>query len=225
MRPTPSPVTAALFLSLASLSATTAAAQPCLPPPGFKDAPHPTIAPPDQLVSHTEEIVIARPFAVVSAAMKKPLEKTIVRSDSLPGVAGDHMLTPGIYGAPGSRRIVCLTDGTSTEEESLAQHNTPTSSHFRYIVWNYTTPKARPIAYGIGDFQTVQLDPTHTRITWAYTFKLKDDVFPGELGAPGRWLFRVAFLERDYAAMMSGVLRGYQQTAEELSASAVPASH
>jgi hypothetical protein len=193
------------------------AATPCTPSPGFHDAPHPPIAPAEQLVSHTEQIVIARPYSIVSAAMNKPLEKTILKSDSLPGVSGDYMLTKGPFGAPGSRRIVCLTDGTTTEEEALEREGSPTAGYFRYIVWNYTTPKARPIAYGVGEFRTVQLDAGHTRITWTYAFKLKEDTFPGELGAVGRWLFKIGFLDRDYAAMMRGVLRGYQEAAERQS--------
>jgi hypothetical protein len=191
------------------------AATPCAPPLGFHDAPHPAIAAAEQLVSHTEEIVISRPLSVVSAAMDKPLDKTIRKSDSLPGVSGDYMLTKGAFGGPGSRHIVCLTDGGSTEEEALEREDSPTSSHFRYIVWNYSTPKAKPIAYGVGEFRIVQLDTGHTRITWTYSFKLKEDAFPGELGALGRWLFKAGFLDRDYAAMMRSVLRGYQVTAEE----------
>ena len=186
----------------------------CAPPPGFHDSPHPGIAGPDQLVSHTEVIEIPRPFSVVSDAMNKPLEKTINKSDSLPGVSGEYMLTKGEFGSPGSRHIVCLTDGTSTEEEALEHEDSATSSHFRYIVWNYTTPKAKPISYGVGEFRTVQLDAGHTRITWTYSFRLKDDVFPGELGGFGRWLFRVRFLDSEYAAMMKDVLSGYKHDAE-----------
>ncbi len=200
------------------------AAAACMPPPGFHDAPHPAIAPAEQLVSHAEEIIIPRPFSVVSAAMHKPLEKTIHKSDSLPGVAGDSMLTKGAFGAPGSRHIVCLTDGGSTEEEALEREDSPTSSHFRYIVWNYSTPKAKPIAYGVGEFRNVQLDSGHTRISWTYSFKLKEDTFPGDLGALGRWLFKVGFLDRDYADMMKSVLRGYQVTATELPAVSTTAS-
>lgn len=194
----------------------------CAPPPGFQDGPHPVIAAPDQLVAHTEVIVISRPFSVVSDAMNKPLEKTINKSDSLPGVSGDYMLTPGEFGSPRSRHIVCLTDGTSTEEEALEHEDSATSSHFRYIVWNYTTPKAKPIAYGVGEFRTVQLDAGHTRITWTYSFKLKNDAFPGELGAFGRWLFRVRFLDGEYAAMMKDVLSGYKQDAEQRPAVSQP---
>ena len=58
------------------------------------------------------------------------------------------------------------------------------------------------------------LDSGNERILWTYSFKLKDDVFPGEFGAVGRWLFRVGFLDRDYAAMMRGVLSGYKTTSE-----------
>jgi hypothetical protein len=186
----------------------------CTAPAGFQDSPHPAIAPMDQLVSHTEEIVIGRPLATVTGAMDKPLKETIRQSKALPGVAGDFMLTKGDFGPAGSRHIVCLTDGGSVEEESLERGQSGNAAWFRYIVWNYRTPKARPIAYGVGAFRTVQIDNAHTRVTWTYSFRLKDDVFPGELGALGQWLFRVGFLDREYATMMRGVLQGYKTAAE-----------
>lgn len=204
------------FLAALILVPSGYASSQCAPPRGFHDTPHPAIAASEQLVSHTEAILIARPFTVVSAAMNKPLEKTINKSDSLPGVSGDYMLTQGRFGSPGSRHIVCLTDGSSTVEEALERDGTPTSAHFRYIVWNYTTPKAKPVEYGVGEFETVQLDSGHTRITWTYSFKLKPNVFPGEFGGPGRWLFRVGFLDRDYAVMMKSVLEGYKRGAESI---------
>jgi len=210
--------TAALALAIAAFSiavtASAAASSACAPPPGFTDTPHPAIAPMEQLVSHTEETVIDRPLSVVSNAMNKPLNQVIRQSDSLPGVSGDFILTSGQFGAPGSRHIVCLTDGGSVEEQALEHEDNTTSGHFRYIVWNYQTPKARPIAYGVGEFRSQQIDGSHTRVTWTYSFSLKDDVFPGYLGEFGRWLFRVGFLDRDYAAMMRGVLSGYKTTAE-----------
>ncbi len=209
------PVSRHIVLVFALVFARVVNASPCTPPPGFQDAPHPVIAAPDQLVSHTEVIVIPWPFSAVLDAMNKPLEKTINKSDSLPGVSGDYMLTKGKFGSPGSRHVVCLTDSTSTEEEALEREDSATSSHFRYIVWNYTTPKAKPIAYGVGEFRTIQLDPGHTRITWTYSFKLKTNVFPGELGALGRWLFRVRILDGEYAAMMKDVLIGYKLDAEQ----------
>jgi hypothetical protein len=175
------------LLACFAVTSATAAAAPvsCAPPPGFWDTPHPAVAPVEQLISHTEEIIISRQIQVVSAAMNKPLTQAIRQSSSLPGVSGDYMLTQGEFGAPGSRHIVCLTDGGSVEEEAMEREGTANSGRFRYIVWNYATPKARPIAYGVGEFRTVQIDPAHTRVTWTYSFKLKEDVFPGSLGVFG----------------------------------------
>jgi hypothetical protein len=173
------------------------------------------IAPPDELVSHTEEIVIDRPLLAVSEAMNKPLNQALRGTDSLPGVSGDFMLTKGAFGAPGSRHIVCLTDGGSVEEEALEREQSTRSGHFKYIVWNYQTPKGRPIAYGIGEFHSEQIDDSHTRVSWTYSFSLRPDTFPGDLCAFGRFLFRVGFLDRDYAAMMRGVLNGYKTAAEQ----------
>lgn len=206
-------ISAGLGLWLSSVAATAAPAA-CKPPAGFNDTPHPAIASAEQLAVHTEQIDIDRPFPVVVEAMNMPLQQALHGSGSLPGVAGDFMLTKGDFGAPGSRHVVCLTDGTTVEEESLVRDGTATTGHFRYVVWNYGTPKARPISYGVGEFRTVALDATHTHITWTYSFQLKDDVFPGELGALGRWLFRVGFLDRDYADMMRGTLNGYKAAAE-----------
>jgi hypothetical protein len=46
-------------------------------------------------------------------------------------------------------------------------------------------------------------------------FRFKDDIFPGNLGGLGRFLFRVGFLDRDYATMMRNVLNGYKTAAVE----------
>jgi hypothetical protein len=210
-------LTSAVAIFWVAVSTRAATPPPCLPPPGFKDTPHPVIALPNQLVAHAEEILIDRPLSVVSEAMNKPLNQALRGSDSLPGVSGDFMLTKGSFGAPGSRHIVCLTDGGSVEEEALERAQTTSSGHFRYIVWNYQTPKARPIAYGVGEFRSLQLDGSHTRVSWTYSFKLREDLFPGNLGAFGRFLFRVGFLDRDYASMMRGVLNGYKVSAQQQS--------
>jgi hypothetical protein len=203
-----------IALFCAADAARGADAKACAPPPDFADTPHPAMVATEKLVSHTEEILIARSIAMTSEAMNKPLNRAIHQSSSLPGVSGDFVLTKGPFGSPGSRRVVCLSDGGVVEEEVLERENTATSSRFRYIVWNYHTPKAKPIAYGIGEFRSLQIDPSHTCVTWVYSFRLKDDVFPGNLGALGRSLFRVYFLDRDYAAMMRGVLSGYKRDAE-----------
>lgn len=190
-------------------------AQTCTPPPGFADTRHPAIVPIEQLVSHTEEITIARPLAVVLEAIDKPLKDTFKKSDSLPTVSGEYPLTKSAFGTPGSRRLTCLTDGSSLEEEVLESDRDSSSYRFRYIVWKYTTEKARPIEYGIGDFHYVQSQGGSTHITWIYSFKLKEHNFPGNLGALGRWLFRKRFLETDYADLMRGVLDGYKTDAEQ----------
>lgn len=198
-----------------ALLSTLASAQPCVPPPNFVDTPHPTIAPAQQLVTHSEEITIARPLSVVLKSVDKPLKDTFKKSDSLPSVSGEYQLTKSEFGTPGSRRLTCLTDGSSLEEEVLESDRDSSSHRFRYIVWRYTTEKARPIEYGLGDFHYVQLDGERTHITWTYSFKLKDHNFPGNFGAVGRWLFRKYFLEREYADLMRGVLNGYKADAEQ----------
>ena len=201
-------------IALGLIGGTYGLAAPCAKPSGFIDSPHPAIAPPEQLITHTEVVLIGRSLVAVSAVMNKPLNEALRGSDSLPGVSGDFMLTPGTFGAPGSRHIVCLTDGGRVEEEALEREETPSSTHFRYIVWNYQTPKARPVAYGIGDFRSIAIDGSHTSVTWSYSFRLREDVFPGNLGSLGRFLFRIGFLDREYAAMMRGVLSGYKSSAE-----------
>ena len=181
--------------------------QDCALPQGFKDMPHPEVAPVGQLVSHTEEIVIAKPLhTVLSESQQTPLKQAIKKSDSLPGVAGEHVLTGGGFGQVGSRRLVCLTDGTSTEEQVLFNSQSKSPAEFRYVVWNYTTEKAKPILYGVGDFVWTDLGNGTTRVKWTYSFQLRRDRFPGNLGGFGDWLFRVIFLDRDYAQMMRRTL-------------------
>ena len=192
-----------------------ASAQLCAPPPNFVDTPHPAIVPVQQLVTHTEEITIARPLTVVLTAVDKPLKDTFKKSDTLPTVSGEYQLTERAFGTAGSRRLTCLTDGSTLEEEVLQSDRDSRSHRFRYVVWNYTTEKARPIEYAIGDFQYLQLDGGTTHITWTYSFKLKEHNFPGNFGAVGRWLFRKYFLEREYADLMRGVLNGYKADAEQ----------
>ena len=183
------------------------ASQDCALPQGFKDTPHPEVAPVAQLVSHTEEILVAKPLdTVLSESQRTPLKQAIKKSDALPGVAGEHLLTAGTFGQAGSRRLVCLTDGTSTEEQVLLKTQSKTHAEFRYVVWNYTTEKARPILYGVGDFVWTDMGNGSTRVKWTYSFQLRRDRFPGYLGGFGDWLFRVTFLDRDYAQMMRRTL-------------------
>ena len=55
----------------------------------------------------------------------------------------------------------------------------------------------------------------HTHIVWTYSFKLKDHEFPGYLGGFGRYLFRVIFLDREYAALMRATLAAGKASAEK----------
>jgi len=193
-----------------------------VPPPGFVDVPPPPIAEVNRLVPHTEQIVIDHPLAVVLDATNRPLKDVLHQTNSLPGVVGDHPLTPNGFDLPGSRRMVCLSDGSTLEEQVLEKRRDPTSYRFRYEVWNYTTAKARPIAYAVGEFHFSQVEPRRTRIVWTYSFALRPNRFPGYLGSAGDFLFRVGFLDRQYAELMRGTLEGYKTmagtTAESASA-------
>jgi len=213
----------ALFLLLAAAIATSvgsgALAQSCSPPAGFIDQPHPTLASPDLLAAHTEEITVNLPLGMVMAAtVKMPLKDAIHKAGDLPGVTGDYPLNTIPFGTPGARRLVCLSDGSTLEEQVLELEHTATFNRFRYMVWNYTTKQARPIEYGIGEFRHSAIDPAHTHIVWTYSFKLKENEFPGNLGAFGRLIFHWVFLDRDYAAMMRATLHAGNVAAEKQSA-------
>jgi len=186
----------------------------CVPPPGFIDTPHPVVAPVDRLVSHTEEIIINRPLPVTLSAADKPLKDALRRTSALPGVAGDYILTGGGFGTPGTRRLVCLTDGSTLEEQALERERTDKSYRFRYVVWNYTTEKARPIVYGVGEFLYSGIGEGSTRVHWTYSFELNRHRFPGYLGSFGDFLFRVGFLDRQYADLMRGSLKGLKTDTE-----------
>jgi hypothetical protein len=199
------------FLLLAATAAMNTAAvayaQTCTPPSEFIDVPHPAIAPAEQFVSHTEEITDEPPLDVVlSAVAKTSLKDGIRKAGSLPGVTGVFPLNAIPFGTPGARRLVCLSDGSTLEEQVLELEQTKTFYRFRYIVWNYTSKQARPIEYGVGEFRDAEINGVRTHIVWTYSFKLKENEFPGYLGTLGRYLFRVGFLERQYAAMMRATL-------------------
>jgi hypothetical protein len=196
-----------LVICLLTVAASGEVPSTCTPPPGFIDTPHPAIEPLDQLVSHTEEVIIHRPLNdVIKEAERTSLSHAIRKSDSLPGVSGTYALTSGSFGQPGSRRLVCLTDGSTTEEQILDNGRDNHSAQFRYVVWNYTTPKARPILYGVGHFVRTDLGDGSTRVRWTYSFQLNRQRFPGYLGSFGDFLFRVGFLDREYAQMMRRTL-------------------
>ncbi len=200
-----------LFIAVTAL-ASKAPAAPCVPPQAFVDTPHPSVAPVDELVSHTEEIVIERPLSLVLKAVQRPLRDAIHHPGSLPGVVGEYDLPGGEFGAPGSRRMVCLSDGSTLEEQVLERVQNAASYQFRYVVWNFTSPAARPIDYAVGKFVYTGTRG-QTRIVWTYAFQLKRDRFPGYLGSFGNFLFRIGFVDRQWADLMRQTLDGFRQDA------------
>ncbi len=187
----------------------------CIPPDHFVDVPPPTIAPLDHLVSRTEEITIERSLdTVVDSVERTNLEDAIARVRCLPSVAATHTLTPGAFGGVGTRRLVCLTDGSMALEQVLHYERTNRAYRFRYVVWNYTSPLARGVAYAVGHFEKIAMTRDRTRVTWTYAFQLQRNRFPGFLGPLGDLLFRVTFLDRRYATMMRATLRRQRANAE-----------
>ena len=205
----------ALIVAVTSASAG-AIAQTCSPPQGFVNQPPPALVSPDQLAAHTEEITVNRPLVVVvSTAEKTAIKDAIHKAGDLPWVIGEYPLNNIPFGKPGARRLVCLSDGSTLEEQVLEVEASKSFNRFRYMVWNYTSKQARPIEYGIGEFRDTGIDPLRTHIAWTYSFKLKGNEFPGYLGALGRTLFHWVFLDRDYAAMMRATLEAGKVDAEK----------
>ncbi len=64
-------------------------------------------------------------------------------------------------------------------------------------------------------FFTTDMGDRRTHITWLYSFKLRENKFPGNFGAIGRFLFRVRFLDKDHGALMRDVLNGDKTDAEQ----------
>jgi hypothetical protein len=204
-----------LLVAMGAMDAPFASDQTCVPPPGFVDTPHPEIAPVEQLLSHTEEITIERPLAVLNkASSTTPLEQTIDRTSDLPGVSGTHRLTQGKF-QPGTRRLVCLTDGSSVVEEVLLLEQQPGSSRFRYVVWNYTSPKFPPIHYAVGEFLHTEFGGTRTRVRWTYAFHPDRDRYQAGYNDD---VFRQDFLDGQFAQWMRNTLAGGKQRAEALPA-------
>jgi Polyketide cyclase / dehydrase and lipid transport len=175
-------------------------------------SPPPVIDPTAPMIARTDRIVIDRPQkALFEWNQTQKLEDNLPATGALPGVVGTTQLTPGDWGVPGARRIVHLSDGGSATEQILEM--TP-GERFRYQVWDYTTAAARPIAFAIGEFRYVALDARRTEIVWTYAFRLRGDRFPGVLGPLGRWLLKVAFLDRAYAVLMAETLKAMKTSAE-----------
>jgi hypothetical protein len=210
-----------LSVGLAGLAGSAMAASnvQCALPVNFIDTPPPLVEK-GLLIKHVEEIVIDRPLdRVMTEANDTPIERAMHATRSLPGVAGTHVLH-GTWPQPGALRVACLTDGGSTEEQVLDNARAGNAHHFSYEVWNYTTPKGRPVAYAVGDFYETDLGDGRTDIRWTYGFRLRPDRFPGSFGPLGALLFRAFYLDTRYAELMRGALSVRKASAEHIAASA-----
>jgi hypothetical protein len=178
---------------------------PCEPPAGFVNPPRPDIASLEELLTHTEEIEIARSLADVVQAGNRPLSQGIRPTAGMPGVSGTFRLTSEDYGTVGGRRLVCLDDGSFTLEEVLHREVHDERRVFRYAVWNYTRPTFRDVHYAIGEFIHTQPEPNKTHIRWTYRFALKEGRDPEA--------FR-SFLDTTFAEWMRTLLARGRANAE-----------
>jgi hypothetical protein len=164
------------------------------------------------MIARTERLVAARPAAAVFAyVVSGPLAEMIPQTKKLPGVTGVTLLTPGPWGGVGERRIVHLSDGSQTTEQVL---ESAPGKRFRYEVWDYSTAAGKPIAYALGEFVFRAVDDERTEIVWTYAFRLRSNMFPGNLGALGRWLMRLVFLDIAYAELMRNALAAIRRSLE-----------
>ncbi|HYW58271.1 MAG TPA: SRPBCC family protein [Polaromonas sp.] len=154
-----------------------------------------------KMVSHSVVFDVRIPASEFNARLAAaPLARLLPGTPKIAAVVDTRNLTQIPFGTPGGPRVVCLGDGSTAVEEAIS--NLP-GKHFQYKVWNYTTEAAKPIEYGIGKFELQPVEANLTRVTWTYSFKLREDKFPGSFGGPGRWLFDATFMKRDYADMMA----------------------
>ena len=178
----------------------------CEPPVGFVNPPRPEIAPLEELLAHTEQIEIARSLAAVIQAGNRPLSEGIRPTGDMPGVSGTFNLTSQGFGTPGARRLVCLTDGSIALEEVLDREVHDESRRFRYVVWNYTSPRFRDVRYAVGEFIHTQPEPDKTHVSWTYRFALEEGRDPE--------LFRKSFLDTVFAHWMRALLERGRANAE-----------
>jgi len=179
----------------------------CERPAGFVDTPRPELAPLADLLSHVEEIDVARPFN--APPLNRPLEEAIRPTRDLPGVAGTLRLSKTGYGSVGSRRLVCLTDGSTAVEEVLVAEAADGGRRFRYVVWNYTSPKFRDVDYAVGEIVNTGPTPDTTHVAWTYRFAPKRG-----LDAEARRRFQETFVEQAFAAWMRSQLESGRAAAE-----------
>ena len=147
------------------------------------------------------EVPVERqPF--VQAFLAAPLAQFLPGTRDLPGVDHTEALTPAVYPAVGSVRLIVLKDKQTAHEEVLECDG----QHLRSLVTEYTSHEAVPVAYTIGEL-TFEEVGSKTRVRWRSSVKLRDDVFPGWLGESGRDMFKSNFLDTTFAAYMDASVK------------------
>jgi len=139
-----------------------------------------------------------------------PLKYFLPGTDKIAGVKETRTLTRSEFPEIGSMRQVILKDGESAKEQVLELR----ARYFKYRVSDYTLEQAKPIEYGTGEFWFVPLAENSLLVRWKYSFRLKGNFFPGNLGWLGRRLFKWSFLDRDYAEFMNVGIHAIKAHAE-----------
>ena len=162
----------------------------------------------ESLVIISEKILISADINDVYRKFNEfPLSQLLTETGDIAGVTTTYSLIGKNYINKGDKRAVCLTDGYGAIEE-LLMNNTP--HRFAYRVWNFTLPDANSISYANGEFLFKSVK-NGTEVTWNYSFALKTNKFPGNIGSIGRWLFRKSFAESDWKPYMHQALMNFNK--------------
>jgi hypothetical protein len=127
-----------------------------------------------------------------------PLEDLLPGTADLPAVDHTESLNDRPFGQVGSARQVWLADGNHAFEEIVESRP---AEYLKYQVWGWSHPLAKPLEYATGEFWFTAHEQT-TAVRWQYSFMLSPRSQLGRLGGLGRWLFRKAFIQRQWAAYM-----------------------
>jgi len=169
------------------------------------------LKPDAKLVSREVEIVVNRNAKeYFQEFLHAPLKTFIPKTSAFAAVEQTKPLTKNTFPKVGSQRLVCFTDGETVVEQVIELK----PGYFKYLVTNYSMNNAKPIEYGIGEFRFSPLTKSTALVHWKYSFKLKNNEFPGKLGCLGRQLFKWSFLNGDYAEFMNASINAVKAYGE-----------
>lgn len=185
----------------------------CKPPADFKN-PEPPKPVMSELFSHTEEVFVDAPLAVVHKAIAElELEDQTYRGMSLPSISGTHTVKTGKKvgeetspGLPNMRTLACFNDGSWVLEEPIEVRQGENDFRYHYVVWNYTSDAFSAVDYGVADIRYIETPGKNTVISWTYSFKPNTKKHPQYAGAEGETKFRQDFLEGPFAELLRGSL-------------------